>query len=65
MKEDHTDTTLVAGGVAIGFALGIIAGAAFISRGTNILKSAQWTPQGDMILMFWNRYNGILIPKPE
>ena len=30
-----------------------------------ILKNAKWTAQGDMLLTFYNRDNGMLIPKPE
>lgn len=53
----------VAFGALVGtVAVGVVI---YIGKDMHILKEAKWTPQGDMMLTFYHRKNGFLIPKPE
>lgn len=55
----------IAIGAAIGLGVGVAVGAALIIANSHILKEAKWTPDGDMLMSFYNHANDILIHKPE
>ena len=63
MDTNVGDIALVACGVVVG-ASAMFLVTAYVFRNAHILREAKWTPQGDMMLTFFHRTNGILIPRP-
>lgn len=63
---DKKTAKRVAIATAIGFGTGFALAACYYAKGGPlILKAAEWTPQGDMLLSFYHRENSILIPNPK
>jgi hypothetical protein len=62
-EEDKNTIKIITFSMMVGLGIGVLSMIPFIKAGL-ILKDATWTPQGDMILTFFNRRDGILIPRP-
>lgn len=62
-QDDKDIIKIIAASITLGACIGILAMIPLLRAGL-ILKDAKWTPQGDMMLTFFNRSNAILIARP-